>query len=178
MGYYPGSDELYDVYDEEGGWQGQATRKEVHSDPSLIHRAVHVLIFRSDGHLLLQKRVAAKDIEPGKWDTSVGGHVDAGEDYLTAARRETREEMGIDSLELRHIYDLKYRTEEESEDIRTYMTVYDGEVFPHWFEVEEVRNWSPAEIDEALGKNVLTRNFEEEWSAYKKWLEENGGQDR
>ncbi len=177
MKEFPGSEELYDVYDEDGRRQGRATRKEVHSDPSLIHRAVHVLIFRKEGRLLLQKRVATKDIEPGKWDTSVGGHVDAGEDYLSAARREAEEELGLSGLELRHIYDLKYRTDQESEDIRTYLTVYEGEVFPHKFEIEDVQDWGPGEIDRAVGKNILTHNFEHEWSAYKRWLEEDGGQD-
>ncbi|MFO8057635.1 MAG: NUDIX domain-containing protein [bacterium] len=174
MDDFPGSDELYDVYDEEGRWRGRASRKEVHSDPSLVHRAVHVLVFRPDGRLLLQKRVAGKDIGAGKWDTSVGGHVDAGEDYLSAARREMKEELGLEGVPLRHIYDLKYRTDKESEDIRTYLTTYGGEVFPHWFEIEAVREWTCREIEDSLGKDVFTENFEHEWRAYQRWLEENG----
>jgi len=170
---FPGSDELYDVVDEEGRVVGRASRAEVHSDPGLIHRAVHILVFRPDGRLLLQKRVKQKDVEPGKWDTSVGGHVDAGEDYFSAAQREMKEELGIEEP-LEHIYDFKYRSEQESEDIRTYRLVYDGPVHPHWFEIEKVREWSPEAIDKAMGKGIFTPNFEKEWRTYKRFLENDG----
>jgi isopentenyldiphosphate isomerase len=154
---FPGADELYDVFDEDGRLVGQATRKEVHADRALIHRAVHVLLFRSDGRLLMQKRVKTKDVAPGKWDTSVGGHVDAGEDYDTAARRE-----------------LKYRSERESEDVRTYRLVFDGPVSPQWFEIEQVREWTVAEVDRAVGTGAFTRNFEQDWELYReRWNEDN-----
>jgi 8-oxo-dGTP pyrophosphatase MutT (NUDIX family) len=43
----------------------------------------------------------AKDRYPGWWDVSVGGHVDPGEDYLTAAIREAGEELGLQAPELK-----------------------------------------------------------------------------
>jgi isopentenyldiphosphate isomerase len=170
-GNYPGSDELYDVFDEAGRRVGQATRAEVHADPALIHRAVHVLVFRSSGKLLMQKRVMTKDVAPGKWDTSVGGHVDAGEDFNTAAAREMKEELGIEGVRLTRLYDLKYRSARESEDVRTYRIEYDGEVRPERFEIEEVREWSVEEIDRALGTGTFTRSFEQDWDEYKRRLE-------
>ena len=165
---FPGAHELYDVWDESGKRVGRATRAEVHSNPALIHRAVHVLLFRSDGKILLQKRVKTKDIAPGKWDTSVGGHVDAGEDWDLAARRELKEELGVEGVELEYLYEFKYRSERESEDVRTYRLIYDGEVRPHWFEIERVREWTIAEVDRAVGTGTFTRNFEQDWSAFKR----------
>jgi len=164
---YPGADELYDVVNDDGEIIGQATRKEVHTNPDLIHRAVHILIFRSSGKLVMQKRVKTKDVAPGKWDTSVGGHVDAGEDLITAAKRETEEEMGITGIELVHLYDFKYRSEKESEDVRTYRAVYDGPLSPNDFEIETIKEWSPEEIDRAIGTGAFTKNFEQDWKEYR-----------
>jgi 16S rRNA (adenine1518-N6/adenine1519-N6)-dimethyltransferase len=70
-------------------------RRRVHSE-NLFHRATHVFIFSGSGELFLQKRSHRKDNFPGRWDSSASGHVDAGEDYLACARREVREEIGLD----------------------------------------------------------------------------------
>lgn len=168
---FPGADELYDVFDETGRKVGQATRREVHSDPGLIHRAVHIMVFRTSGRLVMQKRVKTKDVAPGKWDTSVGGHVDAGEDYETAALREMKEELGIEGVRLQHLYDFKYRSKRESEDVRTYRAVYDGLITPNDFEIERIREWTIEEIDEALGSDAFTRNFEMDWENFKRFCE-------
>lgn len=170
----PGDDELYDVVDDEDRVIGRADRARVHNDPSLIHRAVHVLLFRPDGRLIMQKRVKQKDVEPDKWDTSVGGHVDAGEDYESAAYREMKEELGIEGLELERLYDLKYRSGAESENIRTYRAVYAGPLAPSWFEIERVREWTLAEIRDHLGRGVFTNSFEHEWRAYHERLADSG----
>ena len=45
----------------------------------LLHPVVHLHLFNSRGELYLQKRPEWKDIQPGRWDTAVGGHVDYGE---------------------------------------------------------------------------------------------------
>ncbi len=87
--------EWFDIVDENDRVICQAPRSVCHGDPSLIHRVAHVLVFNRRGQLLLQKRSRSKDIQPGRWDTSVGGHLDPGEDYLEAAYREMREELGI-----------------------------------------------------------------------------------
>lgn len=165
----PVPDEVFDVVDEQDRVIGRATRAEVHRNPGLIHRAVHVLVFRPDGRLLLQLRSKGKDVDPGLWDTSVGGHVDAGEDYLTAARRELFEELGIEGVELEFLYDLRYRSERESEAIRSFRLVWPGPVRPHPVEIAEVRDWTRDEIEAAIGGGKLTRNFEQEWRRFKEW---------
>jgi 16S rRNA (adenine1518-N6/adenine1519-N6)-dimethyltransferase len=90
------SGEIFNVVDEHDEVTGQATRGEVHAQ-GLLHRAVHVLVFNKRGDVLLQQRSMLKDAHPGVWDSSVSGHLDAGEAYETAAVRELAEEMGIDA---------------------------------------------------------------------------------
>lgn len=87
-------DEIFDVVNDRDEVIGQATRREVHAR-GLLHRAVHVLVFNARGQLFLQKRSLAKDSAPGCWASSCSGHVDSGEDYLTAALRELGEEIGL-----------------------------------------------------------------------------------
>jgi len=89
------SGEIYDVVDHDNRVTGQATRREIH-EKSLLHRSVHTLVFDPEGRLFLQKRSMAKDENPGLWDTSSAGHLDSGEGYPEAARRELAEELGID----------------------------------------------------------------------------------
>ena len=88
------SRELLDVVDSKDRVIGQATRGKVHAQ-GLLHRSVHILVFNSTGDMFLQKRAMTKDENPGYWDTSSAGHVNAGEDYLACAHRELMEELGI-----------------------------------------------------------------------------------
>jgi len=89
------SEEIFDVVNDRNEVIGQETRSVVHAR-GLKHRAVHVLVFRKNGDLFIQKRSMAKDADPGRWDTSAAGHLDAGEGYMEAARREVKEELGVD----------------------------------------------------------------------------------
>ena len=89
-----GSEEWFDVVNERDEVVRRATRREVHAT-GLWHRAVHVLVFDSAGRVFLQKRSMLKDLSPGLWDSSCSGHLDAGEDYDTAAIRELQEEIGL-----------------------------------------------------------------------------------
>ncbi len=86
--------EEFDVVDENDTVTGTAPRGEVHR-MNILHRSVHILLFDDAGALLLQKRSAWKDREPLKWDSSAAGHLEPGEDYASAAARETAEELGI-----------------------------------------------------------------------------------
>jgi len=86
--------ELFDVVDSEDRVIGQATRGEVHAK-GLFHRSVHIWVFNSRGELFLQKRAMTKDENPGYWDSSAAGHLNAGEGYRTSAYRELMEELGI-----------------------------------------------------------------------------------
>ena len=87
--------EMFPIVDEQGNITGTATRGECHSGSKLLHPVVHLHIFNANGDLYLQKRPEWKDIQPGKWDTAVGGHIDLGESVDIALSREANEELGI-----------------------------------------------------------------------------------
>lgn len=65
--------EMFPLVDEQGNIIGAATRGECHNGSKLLHPVIHLHVFNSKGELYLQKRPEWKDIQPGKWDTSVGG---------------------------------------------------------------------------------------------------------
>ena len=90
-------DELFPLVDEAGNIIGSATRTECHSGSMLLHPVVHLHVVAPDGSIFLQKRSMNKDIQPGKWDTAVGGHIDLGECVGEALMREASEELGIDA---------------------------------------------------------------------------------
>jgi isopentenyldiphosphate isomerase len=161
--------EWVDIVDEQNRVIDRALRSDCHGNPSLIHRAVHVMIFNSAGALLLQLRGRNKKIQPGKWDTSVGGHLASGETYEDGAKREIEEEMGIREHALTHMYDYIWRSEIETEYVRTFHMIHDGAFFIQVDEIEEARFWSREEIEAGPGKGVFTPNFEEEWRRYLDW---------
>ena len=87
--------EVFPLVDEEGNVIGSATRGECHDGSKLLHPVVHLHVFNGKGELYLQKRPLWKDIQPGKWDTAVGGHIDYGETPEKALCREVSEELGV-----------------------------------------------------------------------------------
>lgn len=95
--------EIFPIVDSDGNTIGKATRGECHNGSMLLHPVVHLHLFNSSGDLYLQRRPDWKDIQPGKWDTAVGGHIDYGEDTADAIRREIREELGLTGLTLTKI---------------------------------------------------------------------------
>jgi len=159
--------EIFDIVDENDQVIGQAPRFLVHGNPALVHRVAHVLVVDAGGFLLLQKRSLSKDVQPGRWDTSVGGHLNPGETYRAAALREMEEELGIRPEGLIFLYAYKMRNDFESENVVTYLARCRGDVHPDPVEIDEVRLFSPGEIDELLGKDFFTPNFEEEWQRFR-----------
>jgi isopentenyldiphosphate isomerase len=159
-------EELLEVVDHEGKIVSILPRTHIHGNPSLIHRVVHVLIFNTEGKLLLQKRSLNKDVAPGKWDTSVGGHLNVGEDPLRAAKREMEEELGISLGEQRFLYSYIHTNSYETELVYTYECLHEAEIFLNPDEIDEVKFWSLGEINENLGKGILSDNFEQEISNY------------
>jgi len=88
------AEEYFDVVNERDEPVGRALRAEVHAR-GLRHRAVLVFAFNAARQIFLQKRALSKDVSPGLWTVSCSGHVDAGEDYDAAAKRELGEELGL-----------------------------------------------------------------------------------
>ena len=156
------SQELFPIVDEAGQVIGRATRGECHSGSKLLHPVVHLHVFDSQNRLYLQQRPLWKDIQPGKWDTAVGGHVDLGEEIADALRREVREELGIEDFTPEFLLRYVFESERERELVHVYRTTYDGDIRPT-AELDGGRFWTLEEICEAIGKGVLTPNFESEF---------------
>lgn len=151
--------EMFDVVDSQDNVIGRASRKEVH-DKGLLHRSVHVLVFDPQGRLFLQKRSPEKDENPGYWDTSSAGHVNAGEDYPTCAQREMLEELGIaESLEL--FARIPACPETFWEHVNAYTCVTRQAIRINPAEITEGRFWSLEEIRRALesGSPPFTSTF-------------------
>lgn len=173
-------EELFPLVNEQGELVGKATRAYCHSGSFVLHPVVHLHVFNSAGQLFLQKRAMNKDIQPGMWDTSVGGHVDyhevqdmllSAEPYsestivpwvLTALKREAREELGIMDFTPLFVTRYAFRSAFEAELVHTFYTVFNGPLHIDPVEISEGRFWDVAEILANLGKGTFTPNFEGE----------------
>ncbi len=156
------SKEIFPVVNEEGTVIGSATRGECHSGSRLLHPVVHLHVFDKQGSLYLQKRPEWKDIQPGKWDTAVGGHIDFGEDADTALRREAREELGIDDFEPTFLKRYVFESDREKELVNAFSTVICHEPKPS-DELDGGRFWPREEILAGIGNGIFTPNFEQEY---------------
>jgi 16S rRNA (adenine1518-N6/adenine1519-N6)-dimethyltransferase len=145
-----GDGELLAVVDAQDRIVGSSPRREIHANNSL-HRAVHILVFNREGELFLQKRSRWKDRHPLLWDSSAAGHVDAGEDYDSAAAREVREELGVDTA-VASIGRIPASAQTGYEFITIYRAEHDGpfslpaDEIEHgdFFPVEVVNDWTAA----------------------------------
>jgi isopentenyldiphosphate isomerase len=160
------NEEMIEIVDDEGYIIGIRRRSEVHGDPSLLHKVVHVLVFDACGNLLLQKRSMNKDVAPGKWDTSVGGHISPGEDMKAAALREMKEELGIVPEDIEPLYSYIHSDPHESELVFTYRCKHAGPFPFNREEIDDVAFWSINDILESIGKCVFSGHFESEVSHY------------
>lgn len=158
--------EKFPLVDEDGQVIGCATREECHNGSKWLHPVVHLHVFNSKGEMYLQKRPIWKDIQPGKWDTAVGGHIDYGETPDEALVREVREELGITDFTCVPMGKYVFDGQRERELVYVYRTVYDGEVCPSADELDGGRFWTMDEIQDALGHEVLTPNFEGEYQRF------------
>lgn len=156
------SAELFPLVNEQGDIIGRATRGECHGGTFWLHPVVHLHVFRPDGALYLQHRPAWKDIQPDKWDTAVGGHVDLGETPEEALRREAREELGLTEFCPEFLLRYVFSSPRERELVHVYRTVTAAMPRPS-DELDGGRFFTRAEIAELLGKDFFTPNFEQEW---------------
>lgn len=138
------SQELFDVCDADDRVIGQAPRGEVHAR-KLLHRAVHIWVFNSQGEFLLHRRSASKDESPRCYTSSASGHLSAGEDYAPAAERELAEELGL-SGRLDYVTRLPAGLETAFEHTALYRMTTDAAPTPDPDEIESIEYVRPQEI--------------------------------
>lgn len=158
--------ELFPLVNEEGHVIGKATRGECHNGSHLLHPVVHLHVFNSRGEVYLQKRPEWKDIQPGKWDTAVGGHIDYGETPEKALLREVREELGIEAFTPERVGMYVFESKRERELVYVHRTTYDGPIRPSAEELDGGRFWTIQEIRDSIGQQILTPNFESEFQRF------------
>ena len=163
-------DELLPLVDENGNITGAATRGECHNGSMMMHPVVHLHVFNSKGELYLQKRPEWKDIQPGKWDTAVGGHVSYGESLIEAVYREASEELGFTEFNPIYLETYEFESAVEREMVNVFAAVGSYELHPDLDEVDEGRWWELADIDANIGKGIFTPNFESEFQMIRKSL--------
>lgn len=162
------NEEWVPLVDEQGRITGKAPRSQVHNGSKLLHPVVHLHVINHNKAILLQKRPMSKLIQPGKWDTAVGGHISAGETLEQALKKEAFEEIGLIDFSAKLVKTYKWESEVENELVYMFVT-FDFKNFKvHSDEVEEARFWTKKQIENNLGKGVFTPNFELEFG----WLKE------
>jgi isopentenyldiphosphate isomerase len=114
-------------------------------------------------HLFLQLRPETKLIQPGKWDTAVGGHIAFGEDVKTALQREAYEEIGLTDFTAKPIGNYLFESDIERELVYSFLSYDYKNISLHSDEVQEGRFWSQKQIEQNLGKGIFTPNFEFEY---------------
>lgn len=147
---------------------GTASRTFVHRN-GLAHRSVHILVFDPAGRVLLQKRAPVKDESPGLWDSSAAGHVEAGEHYTHAARRELAEELGIRVRgRLRPLFCVPADAHTGWEFCTVYQLVHCGPLRPDPREIERVEWFTAGRLEGwlATGGRGLSAAFRAIWRLY------------
>lgn len=141
--------ELFPVVDENDRVIGRLPRHVVHRR-KLLHRSVHGLVISSSNKIYLQHRSPRRVCNPGLWDSSVSGHVEAGETYDQAIVREAVEELKLHlRITPKRLFKLRACAETELEHVWAYVIRDNGPfqidrseaVEAKWFSVETLNRW-------------------------------------
>ena len=162
--------EYFPIVEPNGLVTGRSTREYCHGGAKPLHPVIHVHIIDRFSRLYMQKRSMKKDIQPGKWDTAVGGHVSYGESIVEAVYREAYEELRLIEFNPIHIETYQFESSVEKEMVNIFAAVGSYELTPDLDEVDEGRWWPVEEIDANIGKEVFTPNFESEFQMIRKQL--------
>lgn len=142
------AEELFDVVDENDCVTEILPRSVVHQR-RLLHRAIHVFVFRDNGEMLIHKRSATKEEFPSVWTSSCSGHVSSGESYDESAPRELLEELGIQAT-LQPVQKFSACPETSFEFTMLYRADSNDSIVPDPQEMTEIRWMNPATIDRWL----------------------------
>ena len=149
---------------------GKAPRDWCHSGAKPLHPVVHLHIIDRNSNIYLQKRSIVKDLYPGYWDVAVGGHVSYGETAEEALYREAEEELCLTAFNPVQLGTYVWESDSEKELVLVYAYVGRPELTPNGLEVSKGRWYSLQELEDNMGKDRLTPNFEHEFSRYREKL--------
>jgi len=156
--------EWFPVVESNGIVTGRASREYCHGGSKPLHPVIHIHIIDRHSRIYLQKRSMNKDIQPGKWDTAVGGHVSYGESILEAVYREASEELALTDFNPIFVEAYEFESPVEREMVNVFAAVGTYDLHPDLEEVDEGRWWELEDIDSLMGKGVFTPNFESEFA--------------
>lgn len=122
-----------DLIDDDGRTVGVVSRSRMRSE-RLAHRCVYLLVSNSAGELFVHQRTATKDVYPSYWDVTVGGVLAAGESFDTGARREGREELGVE-VDPEPLFPFRYADERTVVQAMVYRVRHEG---PFALQPEEI----------------------------------------
>lgn len=162
------SEELLPIVNENDEVIGTEKRGIIHAK-KLLHRAVHVLVFDSQGKIYVQKRALCKDTAPGKWDSSSSGHVDPGETYEESAIRELKEELNIDVVQsMKAIGKLPASSQTGMEFTVIYVAKSEQELMPNPHEIMDGRWMSVKALDSWINEEpeAFAGCFREVWRCF------------
>lgn len=148
-------EEYLDIVDKNGNVTGEKELRSIVHEKGLWHRTVHIYFYRTVSNeieLLVHLRSKHKSARPNCWDTRFGGHVEAGQTFEEATKREVLEETGldikIDDLLLGRISTYDGGTNKEVTQVYYYefnddlerISFDDGEVQEiKWMKISEIR---------------------------------------
>jgi isopentenyl-diphosphate delta-isomerase type 1 len=164
--------EHFVVVDEDEKVLGKVTREECHSNRKLIHRSICIFAVNDKKKVFLQKRSMSKDLYPGYFTGSATGHVDYGEDYNEAARRELKEELGIDAP-LLQLGKIKNFTKEEREMSMAYICRFNGPFNLNTREITDGAFFSTKDIKRSIkaGDKKFPGGFKADFKELLKYVE-------
>lgn len=159
-------EEMLPVVDESGVVTAQMSRSFAHAGTKPLHPVVHLQVIDRYGRIFLQKRSATRSLLPGYWDTAVGGHVTYGETIHEALHREVYEEIGLVEFNPTALGTYVWESDTERELVHVFAAIGNFDLKPVNDEVEEGRYWTEKEIFRAVGRDILTPNFEFEYKRF------------
>lgn len=165
---------------EDGSLVGKIEREDAHNGRNKsVHSVIHLYIVNSEKKILMQKRSMNKSVQPGKWDTSVGGHIVYKDTPVETMIKEANEELGIKIRTCcsnyviytgdKYFHDFHTEREfiycsfmEKDIDIKNMRLPFD--------EVDEVKYMSIKEIDKLIKEGKVTDSFALDFPSLIEWI--------
>jgi isopentenyl-diphosphate delta-isomerase len=146
---------------------GLMPKMEAH-EKGLLHRAISILLYNSNGEMLIQQRAKTKYHWPLIWSNAVCSHPRENEDFQDAAQRRLKEELNI-TCSLKEVYRFIYKAKDEQTGLIeheydvVYVGQFDGEIPFNPNEIESIR-W--------IALDSLSQDIENQPEAYSFWFKE------